>query len=96
MLFVILGRDGPRGRELRPQLRPAHLEHVRRRGGDRVRLAGPLTDGAGSLIVVDFDTIEDARAMADADPYRTGGVFESVEVHPFVAVFPERGDRDAS
>ncbi len=91
MLFVILGRDGPDGKSLRPGLRPAHLDHVRRFvPGGHVVLAGPLTDGAGSLLVVDFASIEDARAMADADPYWTGGVFESVEVHPFLDVFPEK------
>lgn len=93
MLFVILGRDGPDGKSLRPGLRPAHLDHVRRYvPGGHVVLAGPLTDGAGSLLVVRFDSIEEARAMADADPYKTGGVFESVEIHPFLDVFPEGAD----
>lgn len=91
MLFVIIGRDGPNGKTLRPGLRPAHLDHVRRYENDgHVRLAGPFTDGAGSMLLVDFDTAEAARAMADVDPYWTGGVFEAVEVHPFLAVFPER------
>lgn len=92
MLFVIVGRDGPNGKELRPGLRPAHLDHVRRYQAEgRVVLAGPMTDGAGSLLVMEFDSIDDARAMADADPYWKGGVFESVEVHPFLRVFPEEG-----
>lgn len=91
MLFVILGRDGPEGKSLRPGLRPAHLDHVRRYvPGGHVVLAGPLTDGAGSLLVVQFESLDEARAMADADPYWTGGVFESVEVHPFLDVFPEK------
>lgn len=89
MLFVIIGRDGPDAKELRPRLRPAHLEHlgVQDRLG-RVRLAGPLTDGAGSLIVMEADRIEDIRRIADADPYVTGGVFASVEIHPFLQVLP--------
>lgn len=90
MLFVIHGHDGPRGKALRPKLRPAHLDHIRHYQAEgRVVLAGPLTDGSGSLLVMKFDTIEDARAMADADPYWKGGVFESVTVHPFQKVFPE-------
>ena len=89
MLFVIIGRDGPDAKELRPRLRAAHLEHlgVHDRQG-RVRLAGPLTDGAGSLIVMEADRIEDVRRIADADPYVTGGVFASVEIHPFLQVLP--------
>lgn len=91
MLFVIIGRDGPDGKTLRPGIRPAHLDHVRRyEAGGHVVLAGPFTDGAGSMLLVEFDTIEEARAMADVDPYFTGGVFASVEVHPFLRVFPEK------
>lgn len=90
MLFVIIGHDGPNGKSLRPGLRPAHLEHVRCFEADgHVELAGPFTDGHGSMLLVSFDTIEEARAMADVDPYLTGGVFESVEIHPFLRVFPE-------
>jgi hypothetical protein len=89
VLFVIIGRDGPDAKELRPRLRPAHLEHlgVYDRQG-RVRLAGPLTDGAGSLIVMEAENAEDVRRIADADPYFTGGVFATVEIHPFVQVLP--------
>lgn len=89
-LFVIIGRDGPDAKTLRPQLRPRHLDHVRAYDGEgRIRLAGPLTDGAGSLIVLAADSEQDARAFAEADPYATGGVFDSVEIHPFKQVFPE-------
>ena len=89
MLYVIIGRDGPNAKELRPQLRPKHLEHLGtydREG--RVRLAGPLTDGHGSLIIVDVDSEQAARDLAERDPYSRGGVFESVEIHPFKQVLP--------
>ena len=90
MLFVIIGRDGPEGKTLRPGLRPAHLDHVRRYAdAGHVRLVGPFTDGAGSMLVVEFATQAEAEAMAAADPYRTGGVFAEVEVHPFLQVVPE-------
>jgi uncharacterized protein YciI len=90
MLFVIIGRDGPDGKAKRPSLRPAHLAHLEahRREG-RVLLAGPFTDGAGSMILVDVEDLDAARAMADADPYHREGVFESVEIHPFLRVIPE-------
>jgi len=90
MLFVIIGYDGPDGARLRPGLRPAHLENLRPlvlRG--RVKIAGPFTDGSGSLIVVDMDDEAAARAFADSDPYVKGGVFERIEVKPFHQVFPE-------
>jgi uncharacterized protein YciI len=95
VLFVIIGRDGPDAKELRPRLRPAHLEHL---GGQdrlgRLRLAGPLTDGAGSLIVIEADSIEDVRRIADADPYVTGGVFAELEIHPFLQVLPAPAAKD--
>ena len=43
-----------------------------------MKLAGPLTDGAGSLIVLDATDLDAARRIADADPYVTGGVFASL------------------
>jgi uncharacterized protein YciI len=90
MLFVIIGRDGPNAKELRPQLRPEHLKHLGAASAQgKVKLAGPLTDGAGSLIVVDVASEDEAQEMVGADPYVRGGVFETVEVHPFVQVFPE-------
>lgn len=90
MLFVMIGRDGPNGATLRPALRPAHLDHVRRFIADgHVHLAGPFTDGAGSMLLLEFDTLEEAQAMAAIDPYVTGGVFAEVKVHPFLRVFPE-------
>lgn len=90
MLFAIICRDGPDAKELRPRLRSAHLEYLEDfdRSG-KLKLAGPLTDGAGSLIVIDLDDDETATRFADNDPYQQGGVFQEVEVHPFKQVFPD-------
>ena len=52
-------------------------------------LAGPFTDGSGSLIVIDMDSEAQAIAFAQSDPYVTQGVFERIEVKPFRKVFPE-------
>ncbi len=88
-VYVIIGRDAPGSKEKRPVLRDDHLAHIGKvhdRG--RVVLAGPFTDGAGSLIVIRAESLEAARAIADADPYVTGGVFASIEVLPFKQVLP--------
>jgi uncharacterized protein YciI len=90
MLFVIIGHDGPEGAVLRPQIRPAHLENLRPlASAGKVKIAGPFTDGSGSLIVVDMESEAEAIAFAESDPYTIGGVFERVEVKPFRQVFPE-------
>ena len=54
-----------------------------------MKLAGPFTDGTGSLIVIDMDSEAEAIAFANSDPYVTSGVFARVEVKPFRQVFPE-------
>jgi hypothetical protein len=90
MLFVIIGRDARDAKEKRPLHRPAHLAHLEPlvRAGC-VRLAGPLTDGAGSLIVLAAESSAAVWELVGRDPYVVHGIFESVEVHPFVQVFPE-------
>ncbi|SLM48169.1 Protein YciI [Nitrospira japonica] len=90
MIFVILGFDGPDGEARRKVYRPAHLANLEPldRAG-RVLLAGPLTDKTGSLIVIEADSLEEARKFALEDPYMVNGVFERVEVHPFTQVFPK-------
>jgi hypothetical protein len=92
-LFAWIGRDGPRGAELRPLHRPAHLarlEPLARAG--RVVHAGPLLDAAGqpcgSLIVFEADDLAAAHALAAADPYVTAGVFASFEVLETRRVLP--------
>ena len=90
MLFVIIGHDGPDGAALRQKVRPAHLENLRPLvQAGKVKIAGPFTDGSGSLIIVDLESEAAAVAFANSDPYVTSGVFASVEVKPFRQVFPE-------
>jgi uncharacterized protein YciI len=90
MLFAIIGYDARNGEELRPQHRAAHLAHLEplaREG--KVILAGPFTDGAGSLIVVEAESRAEVWALVGRDPYVASGVFERVEVRPFLQVFPK-------
>jgi len=93
-LFAMIGRDGPRGRELRKLHREAHLanlEPLSREG--KVAYAGPLLaeDGepCGSLIVFEAPDLKAARAVAAGDPYVVEGIFESHEVVETRQVFPE-------
>ncbi len=94
-LFVYLGRDSERGLELRKQHREKHLAHLS--GLDkagRIRFAGPLLDAqqnpCGSLIVLEAESLEAAREIAENDPYLLEGIFEAVEVHETKTVFPSR------
>lgn len=90
MKFVILGFDGPEGSTKRKIFRPAHLAKLDALHAEqRVVLAGPLTDGTGSLMVISADSLAEAEALAKEDPYTINGVFERVEVHPFTQVLPK-------
>lgn len=99
MLYAILGRDTPNSLERRLAARPAHLERLNALLTEgRLILAGPLPaiDSAdpgpagfqGSLMVVEFPSLEDATTWANADPYVATGVFAAVEVFPFRKVLP--------
>jgi uncharacterized protein len=89
MLFIIIGHDARDAKERRPLHRPAHLAHLEpvNRAG-KVVLAGPLTDGAGSLIVLEAESLGAVWELVGRDPYVVNGIFERVEVHPFMQVFP--------
>jgi uncharacterized protein YciI len=90
MKFVIIGYDGPDGQAKRKIYRTAHLAHLEpldQQG--RVILAGPLTDQTGSLLVLDFETKDEAQEFVNKDPYAVFGVFARVDIHPFMQVFPK-------
>ena len=90
MKFVIIGKDGPEGQLKRPLHRPAHLERLRGLASTgRLILAGPFTDHSGSLIIMEADSLAEAQSFASEDPYLVHGVFQNVEVHPFLQVLPE-------
>lgn len=92
-VFCLIGRDGPRGGELRLQQRPAHLANLQPlEDAGRLRYAGPLIGDddrpCGSVIVFEADDLDSARALMASDPYVTGGVFASWEVLATRQVFP--------
>ncbi len=99
MLYAIFGEDAPASLEKRAAARPAHLKRINVLIADgRLILAGPHPSidspdpgpagMSGSLIVGEFESLEEARAWIDADPYVTQGVFARVSVKPFFKVFP--------
>jgi uncharacterized protein YciI len=43
---------------------------------------------SGSLVIAEFDSLADAQAWADADPYVAAGVYQKVAVKPYKKVLP--------
>ena len=99
MWYAIISEDVEESLPLRAGAREAHLERLHALVAEgRLLIAGPhpaidaLEPGAagftGSLVVADFDSLEDARNWADADPYVEAGVYRHVTVKPFKLVLP--------
>ncbi len=42
----------------------------------------------GSLIIAEFDSLDEARTWANDDPYVKAGVYSNVTVKPFKKVLP--------
>lgn len=99
MLYSIVGTDKADSLTDRLAARPDHLarlQDLKQQG--RLILAGPnpAIDSpdpgeagfSGSLIVAEFDSLEQAQAWADEDPYMTTGVYQQVSVKPFNKALP--------
>jgi hypothetical protein len=100
MLYAIIASDVENSLQDRLKARPAHLERLNALQDEgRLILAGPhpAIDSedpgeagfSGSLIVAEFDSLDDAEAWAADDPYQLAGVYETVMVKPFKKVFPK-------
>ncbi|MBB3135286.1 hypothetical protein FHS26_003027 [Rhizobium pisi] len=92
MLFALLCKDKPGHLNVRMETRPTHLDYLNGLNAEgTLKIAGPFLDDdgkpCGSLIVVEAESKEAARALADADPYAKAGLFESVDVKAYNWVF---------
>jgi uncharacterized protein len=99
MWYAVISEDVPNSLERRLQARPEHLQRLTALVDEgRLLIAGPhpAIDSedpgpagfTGSLVVVDFPSLEEARAWADDDPYIAAGVYAKVTVKPFKHVLP--------
>lgn len=99
MWYAIEGHDGPDVLERRMAARPAHLARLLAlRDAGRLLLAGPCpaidaedpgpAGFSGSIVIAAFDSLDDARIWAEADPYAVDGVYIRTDVRPFRPVLP--------
>lgn len=100
MLYAIISEDVADSLEKRLSARPAHLKRLQElQDAGRLILAGPhpsidsdnpgSAGFTGSLVVAEFDSLNDAQQWANADPYIDAGVYAKVIVKPFKKVFPQ-------
>lgn len=99
MLYAIISEDVENSLPLRKTTRPAHLERLETlKNEGKLILAGPhpAIDSedpgpngfTGSLVIAEFDSLEEAKAWADKDPYIEAGVYKRTTVKPFKKVLP--------
>ncbi|PTE22661.1 hypothetical protein C5F48_05885 [Cereibacter changlensis JA139] len=82
MRVALICTDKAGALQTRLDTRAAHLAHIEDSGV--VEMAGPFlnTEGqmTGSLVVLNVDTLAEAQAWAEADPYAKAGLFETVQI----------------
>lgn len=87
-LYAIVTRDKPGAGAVRKEKLMQHLAHVEK-VLDRIAVAGPLRDDAGnfvgSLLVVKAESVEDARAFLEQDPYFRADIWDRIEISAFNA-----------
>ena len=99
MLYAIIAQDVENSLQNRLIARPKHIERLTAlQDQGRLILAGPHPSidsedpgeagFSGSLVVAEFESLLEAKAWADADPYVAAGVYASVTIKPFKKVFP--------
>lgn len=100
MLYAIIAEDGENTLEQRLKTRPKHLQRLQEmQAQGRIAISGPLpaidsedpgpAGFTGSIMILEFDSLEEAREWANADPYVVDGVYAKVTVKPFKKVFPQ-------
>lgn len=75
---AILHMENPEKNQL---FRPRHLEYLSeldKRG--KIYAKGPFADGAGGMVIYIADSLEEARELAEKDPYVVEGV-RRLELH---------------
>ena len=99
MWYAIISEDHEGTLDKRLAARPGHVVRLTAlRDEGRLLIAGPhpAVDSpdpgpagfTGSLVVVEFSSLEDAEAWANEDPYIAAGVYSKVTVKPFNLVLP--------
>lgn len=97
-LFTIIGHDVENSSKQRKITRPEHLayiEELNKQG--KIIIGGPnpidhhdLEKGMyGSTIIADFDSLEEAHAWCNNEPYLRDGVYSHFDIKPFLQIMPK-------
>lgn len=99
MFYLIYSEDVENSLALRMSVREHHLARLKElQTQGRLLVAGPCpaldTENpgeagfTGSLIIAEFESLDDAKTWANSDPYIDAGVYKHVTVKPYKKVLP--------
>tara|TARA_B100001093_G_scaffold463668_1_gene479934 strand:+ start:695 stop:994 length:300 start_codon:yes stop_codon:yes gene_type:complete len=99
MWYAIVTQDYENSLDKRMNVRSEHITRLKKLLDDgRLLLAGPnpAIDASepgpagftGSIIIAEFDSLEDAKSWAKEDPYTKANVTKKINVKPFNLVLP--------
>lgn len=99
MWYAVISEDYDGTLSQRMTVRPDHVARLESLAAEgRLLVAGPhpAVDSpdpgpagfTGSLMIVDFPSLEEAKTWADEDPYVKAGVIRKVTVKPFNRALP--------
>lgn len=99
MWYVIHASDREDSLKMRKSVQTEHRARIQLLIDEgRLLVAGPMPNidsedpgpagYSGSTIIAEFDCLEDAREWADKDPYVDVGVYQHVDVRPFIRALP--------
>lgn len=99
MFYLIYSEDNDNSLAKRLSVRELHLARLQElQSQGKLLVAGPCpaidcndpgdAGFTGSLIIAEFDSLEQAQSWADNDPYISAGVYKKVTVKPYKKVLP--------
>ena len=99
MYYLVYSEDVENSLPLRLGVREQHLARLSElQNQGRLLVAGPCpaidsenpgdAGFTGSLIIAEFNSLDDAQTWADNDPYIAAGVYHKVTVKPYKKVLP--------
>ena len=99
MWYAIIGEDHENSLKNRLNVREKHVARlIELKDKGRLLVAGPCpaidnkdpgeAGFSGSVIIAEFESLEQAQIWADNDPYVEAGVYQNVTIKPFNKVLP--------
>ena len=96
MFYAVIARDKPDGLEQRNLLRNLHFDYLNTLGEKLVfvgALFGEDDRMDGSLMVVEADSLNEAKTLAAGDPFVVQGLYASLEVKRWTFSFNNTAGR---